>query len=129
MEKKVIFDSLSIPSMPGKIEGVAVLDDRTVAFINDNDFNFSYDKTTGRAVPGSVATQILTVKLAAALPTFPEKVLGLVKAPAPAPAPAPSSSDKIASAAKKSISCIKGSMTKNVTGTSPKCPTGYKKKS
>jgi len=127
MEKKVIFDSLSIPSMPGKIEGVAVLDDRTVAFINDNDFNFSYDKTTGRAVPGSVATQILTVKLAAALPTFPEKVLGLVKAPTPAPAP--SSSDKIASAAKKSISCIKGSMTKKVSGTSPKCPTGYKKKS
>jgi hypothetical protein len=125
MEKKVIFDSLIIPSMPGKIEGVAVLDDRTVAFINDNDFNFSYDKTTGRAIPGAVATQILTVKLAAALPNFPEKVLGLVKAPAPAP----SASAKTASAAKKSISCVKGSMTKKVTGTSPKCPTGYKKKS
>ena len=125
MEKKVIFDSLAIPTMPNKIEGVAVLDDRTVAFINDNDFNFTYDKTTGLAVPGSNATQILTVKLASALPTFPEKVLGLVTAPTPAP----SASEKNASAAKKSISCIKGTMTKKVTGVSPKCPTGYKKKS
>ena len=120
----MIFDSLSIPSMPGKIEGVTVLDDRTVAFINDNDFNFSYDKTTGLAVPGSVATQILTVKLASALPNFPEKVLGLVKAAAPAVTP----SEKSASAAKKSISCVKGSMTKKVSGVSPKCPAGYKKK-
>ena len=125
MEKKVIFDSLAIPTMPNKIEGVAVLDDRTVAFINDNDFNFTYDKTTGLAVPGSNATQILTVKLASALPTFPEKVLGLVTAPTPAP----SASEKNASTAKKSISCIKGSMTKKVTGVSPKCPSGYKKKS
>ena len=125
MEKKVIFDSLAIPTMPNKIEGVAVLDDRTVALINDNDFNFTYDKTTGLAVPGSNATQILTVKLASALPTFPEKVLGLVTAPTPAP----SASEKNASAAKKSISCIKGTMTKKVTGVSPKCPTGYKKKS
>ena len=124
MEKKVIFDSLSIPSMPGKIEGVAVLDDQTVAFINDNDFNFSYDKTTGLAVPGSVATQILTVKLASALPNFPEKVLGLVKAAAPEATP----SVKSAITAQKSILCIKGSMTKKVTGVSPKCPTGYKKK-
>ena len=125
MEKKVIFDSLAIPTMPNKIEGVAVLDDRTVAFINDNDFNFTYDKTTGLAVPGSNATQILTVKLASALPTFPEKVLGLVTAPTPAP----SASEKNASTAKKSISCIKGSMTKKVTGVSPKCPSGYRKKS
>jgi hypothetical protein len=32
------------------------------------------------------------------------------------------------SPAKKSISCIKGKAIKKVTGTSPKCPSGYKKR-
>ena len=31
-------------------------------------------------------------------------------------------------ATKKTITCIKGKTTKKVTGLSPKCPTGYKKK-
>ncbi len=31
------------------------------------------------------------------------------------------------SSSKKTITCIKGKLTKKVTGTSPKCPTGYKK--
>lgn len=30
------------------------------------------------------------------------------------------------SSSKKTITCIKGKLTKKVTGTSPKCPTGYK---
>jgi hypothetical protein len=29
---------------------------------------------------------------------------------------------------KKTINCIKGKTTKKVTGTNPKCPTGYKLK-
>ncbi len=41
-----------------------------------------------------------------------------VKAPAAAPKVAP---------AKKSITCVKGKSIKKVTGTSPKCPAGYKK--
>lgn len=121
MEKRIIFDSLAIPSMPNKIEGVAVLDDRTLTFINDNDFNFTYDKTSGLAVAGPVATQILTVKLPAPLPNFPDKVLGLVKAPVPAVTPASSS-------AKKTITCVKGATTKKVSAVAPKCPAGYKKK-
>jgi hypothetical protein len=31
------------------------------------------------------------------------------------------------SSIKKTITCVKGKLTKKVTGTSPKCPTGYKK--
>lgn len=31
-------------------------------------------------------------------------------------------------APKKTITCVKGPLTKKVTGTNPKCPTGYKKK-
>lgn len=119
MEKKIIFDSLAIPTMPNKVEGLAVLDGQTVTFINDNDFNFTYDKTSGLAVAGPVATQILTVKLSAPLPTFPDKVLGLVKTPAPAVA---------SSAARKTITCTKGAMTKKVSAIAPKCPIGYKKK-
>jgi len=34
---------------------------------------------------------------------------------------------KTNSSSKKTITCIKGKLTKKVTGTSPKCPTGYKK--
>jgi hypothetical protein len=98
-----------------------VLDDRTLTFINDNDFNFTYDKTSGLAVAGPVATQILTVKLPAPLPNFPDKVLGLVKAPVPAVTPASSS-------AKKTITCVKGATTKKVSAVAPKCPAGYKKK-
>jgi len=36
--------------------------------------------------------------------------------------------DKAAAKKKLTISCIKGKVTKKVTGTSPKCPSGYKKK-
>lgn len=72
MNKKIYFDSTSIPSMPGKIEGVAVLDDRHLVFINDNDFNFAFNKTTGRADTGTNLTRILTVKLPNSLPTYPD---------------------------------------------------------
>lgn len=47
-----------------------------------------------------------------------------------APTPTPSAAASMAPVAKKSvtITCIKGKTTKKVTGESPKCPTGYKKK-
>ena len=49
-----------------------------------------------------------------------------------ATAPTPSATPSIAAvkpvAAKKVISCVKGKVTKKVTGTNPKCPSGYKKK-
>jgi hypothetical protein len=32
------------------------------------------------------------------------------------------------SSAKTTITCVKGKTTKKVTGVSPKCPSGYKKK-
>jgi hypothetical protein len=36
--------------------------------------------------------------------------------------------EKAVAKKKLTISCIKGKVTKKVTGTSPKCPSGYKKK-
>jgi hypothetical protein len=45
----------------------------------------------------------------------------------PTPTPTPSVTAK-ATAKKNTISCIKGKVTKKVTGVNPKCPNGYKKK-
>lgn len=72
LEKKIVFDSSAIASMPTKIEGMAVLDNQHVALINDNDFNFAYSATTGKAATGTNLTKILTVKLAKPLPTYPD---------------------------------------------------------
>ena len=48
----------------------------------------------------------------------------------PTPTPTPSAVASVAPVAKKSvtITCAKGKTTKKVSGESPKCPTGYKKK-
>jgi hypothetical protein len=36
--------------------------------------------------------------------------------------------DKASAKKKLTITCVKGKLTKKVTGTTPKCPSGYKKK-
>lgn len=74
-QKKIIFNSTSIPSMPMKIEGVAVIDSNHIVVVNDNDFNFAYNATTGKVENGSTKSSFLTIKLAAALPTTPEIAL------------------------------------------------------
>ena len=48
--------------------------------------------------------------------------------PAPAPSAVAMTETQIVIPKKKSITCIKGKVTKKVSGTNPKCPTGYKKK-
>jgi hypothetical protein len=70
--KKVIFNSTSIATMPGKIEGVAVLDANHIVVVNDNDFNFAYNTTSGLVEIGKLKTSFLTIKLPVALPTYPE---------------------------------------------------------
>jgi hypothetical protein len=58
--------------MPGKIEGVAVLDANHIVVVNDNDFNFAYNTTSGLVDIGKLKTSFLTIKLPVALPTYPE---------------------------------------------------------
>jgi len=70
--KKVIFNSTSIATMPGKIEGVAVIDANHIVVVNDNDFNFAYNTTSGLVDIGKLKTSFLTIKLPVALPTYPE---------------------------------------------------------
>ncbi len=71
-KKKIIFNSTSIATMPGKIEGVAVLDANHIVVVNDNDFNFAYNTTSGLVDIGKLKTSFLTIKLPVALPTYPE---------------------------------------------------------
>jgi hypothetical protein len=46
----------------------------------------------------------------------------------PTPTPTPTPSATTVAKVKKTITCVKGKTTKKVSGTNPKCPTGYKKK-
>ena len=50
--------------------------------------------------------------------------------PSPTPTPLVTSSPSPAAAIlrKATITCVKGKQTKKITGFSPKCPAGYKKK-
>ena len=70
--KSVIFQSSSVPEMPKKVEGMAVENSNTLAFINDNDFSFAYDAKSGKITPTGVPTQFLYVTLAEPLPTTPD---------------------------------------------------------
>ena len=58
--------------MPGKVEGVAVLDPQHIVVVNDNDFNFAYNATSGLVDIGKLKTSFLTIKLPVALPSYPE---------------------------------------------------------
>ncbi len=58
--------------MPGKVEGVAVLDSQHIVVVNDNDFNFAYNATSGLVDVGKLKTSFLTIKLPVALPAYPE---------------------------------------------------------
>lgn len=45
LTKKSLFDSADFPAMPGKIEGLALLPDGTLALINDDDFGIAGART------------------------------------------------------------------------------------
>ncbi len=77
--KQVIFRSTSVPEMPKKVEGMAVENANTLAFMNDNDFSFSYDAKTGKVTAGTVPSQFLYVTLSAYLPTTPDQTLAALK--------------------------------------------------
>ncbi|GII55367.1 hypothetical protein Pth03_37560 [Planotetraspora thailandica] len=53
-----------VPSLPGKIEGLAVLDRWTVAVANDNDFGLGDFGPDGKLIDTGVASRIVTVRLA-----------------------------------------------------------------
>ncbi|MFG2647813.1 esterase-like activity of phytase family protein [Streptomyces sp. NPDC048436] len=67
LKKRLLVDLGGIANVPGKIEGVALVDRRTLALINDNDFGMTdgaeaFDKD-GRLVDSEVETTVTYVRL------------------------------------------------------------------
>ncbi|MFF0867587.1 esterase-like activity of phytase family protein [Nonomuraea sp. NPDC003560] len=62
--KALAVDLAAIPGLPGKIEGVALLDPVTLAVANDNDFGLGTFDADGRLVDSGVTSRILTIRLA-----------------------------------------------------------------
>ncbi|MET9251148.1 esterase-like activity of phytase family protein [Nonomuraea sp. NPDC003709] len=61
--KSLTVDLAAIDGLPGKIEGVAVLDPRTIAIANDNDFGVGTFDANGRLVDTGIPSRILTIRL------------------------------------------------------------------
>ncbi|GAA3093535.1 esterase-like activity of phytase family protein [Streptosporangium carneum] len=61
--KSLAVDLAAVPGLPGKIEGVAVLDPRTIAVANDNDFGVGSFGPDGRLIDSGVTSRILTIRL------------------------------------------------------------------
>ncbi len=68
LPKSLVLDLESLPSMPDKIEGVAVIDRDTIAVINDNDFDVGDFDTAGNNVGKGVKSQLLVIALPRPLP-------------------------------------------------------------
>ncbi|GAB1819503.1 esterase-like activity of phytase family protein [Herbidospora sp. RD11066] len=62
--KKLIADlSIVAPTLPGKVEGLAILDRWTLAVVNDNDFGLGEFGADGRLIDSGVKSRIVTVRL------------------------------------------------------------------
>jgi hypothetical protein len=53
-----------VPTLPGKVEGIALLDRRTLVVANDNDFGLGEFGADGRLVDSGVPSRIVTIRLA-----------------------------------------------------------------
>ncbi|MEV0391161.1 esterase-like activity of phytase family protein [Nonomuraea sp. NPDC050643] len=62
--KSLVADLVEIaPTLPGKVEGIALLDRRTLVVANDNDFGLGEFDQDGRLVDSDVASRIVTIRL------------------------------------------------------------------
>lgn len=64
LPKTLVVDLDLIDGVPDKIEGIALVDNETLAIINDNDFAFGEFDADGNAAHTGVKSQILYIKLA-----------------------------------------------------------------
>ena len=65
--KTLIVDLNSVTPMPAKIEGLAILDDTTIAVANDNDFDINEFDADGKTIPTGRASQVFVIGLPAPL--------------------------------------------------------------
>jgi Esterase-like activity of phytase len=68
LPKELIINLDSLPDMPDKVEGVAVISRNTIAVINDNDFDIGDIDAEGNNVGKNVKNQVLYINLAKSLP-------------------------------------------------------------
>lgn len=61
--KTPIADLAGYGYAPEKLEGLAVIDDRTIAAVNDNDFDFSGFDDEGQAIPSGRDTKLVIIRL------------------------------------------------------------------
>ncbi|MEV5559897.1 hypothetical protein AB0L44_40160 [Nonomuraea wenchangensis] len=62
--KSLVADlSLVVASLPGKVEGLALIGRRTLAVANDNDFGAGHVTLDGRVSRTGVPTRIVTIEL------------------------------------------------------------------
>jgi hypothetical protein len=73
------------------------------------------------------ATGMLTLNASGYHYSVPQLSVKLLQEKAATPTPSPSPTAAAQGSQMKMITCVKGKVKKTVKGTSPKCPTGYKK--
>ncbi|SDM16171.1 esterase-like activity of phytase family protein [Nonomuraea jiangxiensis] len=64
LSKKLAVDLAKIPGVPGKLEGVALLNRNTIAVANDNDFGMGEIDENGRLKSNGVPSRLLVISLA-----------------------------------------------------------------
>ncbi|MFI6385891.1 esterase-like activity of phytase family protein [Nonomuraea sp. NPDC050540] len=62
-KKELAVDLAAIPGLPGKIEGVTLLDPRTLVIANDNDFGLGTFGEDGRLIDSGVKSHLVTIRL------------------------------------------------------------------
>ena len=67
LAKKLTVDLAAVSKVPGKLEGVAVLDRTTIAVANDNDFGLGEFDENGKLIDTGVPSRLLVIKLPRAL--------------------------------------------------------------
>jgi hypothetical protein len=68
LPKELSINLDSLPDMPDKIEGIAVINRNTIAVINDNDFDIGDIDSEGNNIARNSKSQILYINLAKPLP-------------------------------------------------------------
>jgi hypothetical protein len=68
LPKTLVLDLSQFKSVPGKIEGVAVLDKNTIAVANDNDFDIGTFDDSGNNKGAGTKSQLFVIKLDKPLP-------------------------------------------------------------
>jgi len=69
VSKKLVVDLNQIDGHPDKIEGIAVVDATTLAFVNDNDFDIGDFDASGRNKGAGVKISLVVARLREPLPS------------------------------------------------------------